>query len=507
MKKLFSILICVISAAIMSAVVYADGISIEIMGQKLITDNEPQIIDGRTMVPVRAIFEGVGASVEWDSETKNITGTMADNVVVMQINNNQFSINGNEQYMDAPPQIIDGRTYAPARYVAEAFGFNVEWDSANKIVKIELPQQNILVSESTTVITTESTTETTTEATTEVTTQVYDKYSQKYSGKELRIGSDVPMGNYVAIPDNGKFVSVSVYKYGDAINANGKQSIYSSTSEYRDVINISDDGGYVDISNGVIVPESEVEKADITRNGKFRVGTDIPAGHYTFRLEPGFMTGYVDVRNLATNSNLNVYKLNENKPEITIKLEKGTVVKKYGVDVYDSTLKMYADFSPESVVKTTASSDMTFDDIRDSYKSSIGKELTEYLKNYTVGSKSGSKYSKNYLDNKISEWKNAATNSSEKKYAEIASNMMNRLYDYARWANFELSNNNYVNNGQTKITGGEYKKAVEADRDMYIKYAMDFTAAQNFEQLETVYYNLRCLFYNVPKGQGWGSDK
>lgn len=508
MKKLFGIFICAILAAIMSAAVYADGISIEIMGQRLYTENEPQIVDGRTMVPVRAIFEGIGANVEWDSDTKTITGTMADNIVVMQIDNSKFSINGSEKYMDASPQIIDGRTYAPARYVAEAFGFNVEWDSANKIVKIGMPKQTVSVTaaESTTEITTETTTETTTEAATEVTTQAYDKYSQKYSGTQLSVGSDVPAGNYVVIPDNGKFVSVSVFKYGDTTNANGRKDIYSSTSEYRDVINISENC-YITVSNGVIVPENEVEKADITRNGKFRVGTDIPAGHYTFRLDPGSLTGYVDVRSLAANSNLTVYKLNENRTEITIKLDKGTVVKKYGVDIYDSSLKMYADYSPESTVKTTASADMTFDDIRDSYKSNIDKELTAYLKNYSVGSKSGSKYSKNYVDNKIAEWKNAATNSSEKKYAEVAANMLNRLYDFACWANIELSEYSYVNIGQTKMTGGEFKKAVEADRDMYNKYARDFTAAQNFEQLETVYYNLRCLFYNVPKGQGWGSDK
>lgn len=84
------------------------------------------------MVPVRVIFEGIGASVEWEENTKTITGKLNNDTVVMQINSKTVSINSNDSDMDASPLIINGRTYAPARYVAESFGYSVGWDSEIK---------------------------------------------------------------------------------------------------------------------------------------------------------------------------------------------------------------------------------------------------------------------------------------------------------------------------------------------------------------------------------------
>lgn len=504
MKMLIKFIVCVMMSMMVSSFVYANEISIEIMGQKLSIDNVPQIIEGRTMVPVRAIFEGIDADVDWDSETKVIKGVKDGTVVIMQIDNRQFSINGSEEYMDAAPLIIEGRTYAPARYVAEAFGFDVDWDSENKTVKIGMINQgaSVTTEEKTTVeITTEITTKSTIE-TTEIATQAYDKYSQTYKGAELRVGSDIPAGQYVAIPDNDKFVSVLVYNYDNVNSATGRHDAYYAVSEYRDVINLDKDY-FVKVTNGVLVPIDDVENADITRNGKFRVGVDISAGLYTFKLDPESLTGYVEISNLTTDRNIKIYKLNEYNTEMAIKLEKGTVVKKYGVDMYDSALKMYADYSLVNSIKTNSSVNLNFDEIRDSYKGKIDKEISGYLKNYYASSKSATKYSRTYVNNMVAEWKSTAENSSEKKYAEIASGMLDRMYNFAHWSKFELVNSSYVRLGETTILGSEYEKGVVADRDMYNKFARDFLEAQSFEKLEAVYYNLRSLSYSVPIGQGY----
>lgn len=130
-----------------------ENISLKIDGTEVEFDVMPQIIEGRTMVPVRAIFESVGAEVTWDNETKTVTGIKGNTTVKMTVDSNFETINGKAVEMDAAPQIIDGRTLAPARYVAEAFGCSVEWDGENKAVSITTP-----IEETSAEITTEETT-------------------------------------------------------------------------------------------------------------------------------------------------------------------------------------------------------------------------------------------------------------------------------------------------------------------------------------------------------------
>ena len=73
-----------------------------------------------------SIFEACGAKVNWDANTKTITGEKGNTTVVMQIDSNMLFINEKVTEMDATPVIIDGITLAPARYVAESFGFSLQ---------------------------------------------------------------------------------------------------------------------------------------------------------------------------------------------------------------------------------------------------------------------------------------------------------------------------------------------------------------------------------------------
>lgn len=135
LKKLlgFTLSSILVITAVNSA--YA-SIGIKINNQVLNTDVEPQIVNGRTMVPVRAIFEGVGADVDWNPSSKTITGKKDKTTIVMQIGDNIMTINNKAVEMDSAAMIIDERTYAPARYVAEAFGYEVNWNSELKEVSI-----------------------------------------------------------------------------------------------------------------------------------------------------------------------------------------------------------------------------------------------------------------------------------------------------------------------------------------------------------------------------------
>ncbi|MCD7777908.1 MAG: copper amine oxidase N-terminal domain-containing protein, partial [Clostridiales bacterium] len=115
---------------------FADEITLNINGSPLTTDVSARIIDGRVMVPVRAIFEAVGAEVQWDPDMKDITGTKGERTVIMRVDSIIERINGVEYEMDVMPVISGGRTLAPARYVAEAFGYSVYWDAETETVDI-----------------------------------------------------------------------------------------------------------------------------------------------------------------------------------------------------------------------------------------------------------------------------------------------------------------------------------------------------------------------------------
>ena len=138
MKKLFlTLLTMIMTISILAVPVSAiDEIWVYLDGQRLEFDVQPQIIDGRTMVPMRKIFESMGATVEWENSTQKITAKKQDTTVIMQINSNVLSVDENAITLDVPPQLVDGRTLVPVRAVAESFDIHVLWDDIYKNVML-----------------------------------------------------------------------------------------------------------------------------------------------------------------------------------------------------------------------------------------------------------------------------------------------------------------------------------------------------------------------------------
>ena len=99
-------------------------------------DVPAQLIDNRTMVPLRAIFEALGASVEWDGETKTVTSVKDDTTVKLTVGENKLTVNGTEKALDVPGQIVENRTLVPVRAISEAFGCEVGWDAETRTVSI-----------------------------------------------------------------------------------------------------------------------------------------------------------------------------------------------------------------------------------------------------------------------------------------------------------------------------------------------------------------------------------
>lgn len=108
-------------------------------GTTLNLDVPPTIGNGRILVPLRAIFEAMGASVSWNDATQTAIAKKESTTVVVVIGGNTASINGINKSLDVAPTVINGRTFAPLRFVAEAFGNNVKWESINKSAYISTP--------------------------------------------------------------------------------------------------------------------------------------------------------------------------------------------------------------------------------------------------------------------------------------------------------------------------------------------------------------------------------
>ena len=140
-KRLFTLMLCIfLLSSLTSAYIFAEGdISVIIDGDKLSFDVPPQIINGRTMVPLRAIFEYFGSDVEWNSYSKSITSKAGNISIYMQVNNTTATVNSVKTTLDSPPVIIDGRTMVPLRFIAEAFSADVKWNGDTRTATITTP--------------------------------------------------------------------------------------------------------------------------------------------------------------------------------------------------------------------------------------------------------------------------------------------------------------------------------------------------------------------------------
>lgn len=100
-------------------------------------DGPAYIKGGRTIIPVRAITEGLGATVVWDPETKSVIISKDGIEINLTMGSSTVFVNGVEQQIDVQAEITNGRTYVPLRFIAETFGLITNWDSENNIIDIE----------------------------------------------------------------------------------------------------------------------------------------------------------------------------------------------------------------------------------------------------------------------------------------------------------------------------------------------------------------------------------
>jgi hypothetical protein len=104
--------------------------------EEIVTDAPPQIQGGRVLVPLRAIFEWLGAEVKYNGATKQVTATMGQHQVELTLGKREASVDGKPVLLEVPGKATRGRTYVPLRFVSEALGAQVEWKAAERRVVV-----------------------------------------------------------------------------------------------------------------------------------------------------------------------------------------------------------------------------------------------------------------------------------------------------------------------------------------------------------------------------------
>ena len=142
MKKYILSLIIILSALQAAAYAQTKEITVRVNNSVLVSPVPAQIVNDRTMLPMRSIFERIGAKVTWMESEKIIFATKGNSLITMQIDNTIMSVQHIENdevikiELDTPPFIVDGSTIVPVRAVAESLGCSVEWDPQTYTVDI-----------------------------------------------------------------------------------------------------------------------------------------------------------------------------------------------------------------------------------------------------------------------------------------------------------------------------------------------------------------------------------
>lgn len=234
-------------------------ITVILNGNKLTFSENPYIENGTTMVPMRAIFEVLGASVDYDTETKAITATKGSTVIKLFANSDTATVNGKEVTLTSPVANKNGTTMVPLRLVSEALGAEVSWDAETKVVTINLDKE------------------------------VTDKmvFSSNDTSLSFKVGEDIIIGvgldkdnvtdeelnnikismddRYSVVPYDSKIVDNKKYFYFKA-NTEGNYSIYAENSKTGESVEIPLSINKNKTYNIGSVPTQKVDGEDVIVN-------------------------------------------------------------------------------------------------------------------------------------------------------------------------------------------------------------------------------------------------
>ncbi|MEW6769955.1 MAG: copper amine oxidase N-terminal domain-containing protein [Bacillota bacterium] len=112
------------------------NVDIVVDGKEINSDVAPEIVNGRTMVPLRVISEALGATVQYLPGPKKVIIIRGDTLIILTIGKAQATVNNNPKTLDSPPYIKNNRTMVPLRFVVEMLECAVEWNEDTRTVSV-----------------------------------------------------------------------------------------------------------------------------------------------------------------------------------------------------------------------------------------------------------------------------------------------------------------------------------------------------------------------------------
>ncbi len=139
MRKRICMILTALTAMIFSTSVYTaeQKLSVSLNGENVSFSNaQPIIVNGRTLIPLRGLFEKMGYTIDWEPATKTATLIKGSSIISMRSGHKALQVNQNSSILDVPAQIINNSMMIPLRAISEATGASVNWDANTKTVYI-----------------------------------------------------------------------------------------------------------------------------------------------------------------------------------------------------------------------------------------------------------------------------------------------------------------------------------------------------------------------------------
>jgi len=136
---IFTFLVCFLTIGFINCATLqgaSKDIVLYLNNKQLVSSSSPFVEKGVTLVPMRLIFEALGADVTWSFETQSIIAKKNDTTIVLTIGKTTSFVNMNKKVLLSPPQIKKGTTYVPLRFISESLGARVEWNEKDRTIFI-----------------------------------------------------------------------------------------------------------------------------------------------------------------------------------------------------------------------------------------------------------------------------------------------------------------------------------------------------------------------------------
>lgn len=256
-SKIISFALIIMVAMTMFVPAFAsEEISVYLDDKKIEFDVSPLLVDGRTMVPMRAIFEKLGAVVFWDSDTRTAIANKGNVNVSISIGDTTLHKNGQLVALDVPAQLSDGRTLVPLRAVSEAFDCEVIWNGNTRTVNI-LSKKELSVKDM---------------AINELIGWIEENYNNSLDGNRKNLGYKVTYGNddfQVSYSTDTRKVQVS-YITRTSTEITG---VFLELTQLQYMGSYADENGIV-ISNGYVVDSKQSDSLELIETAYESDGTE-----------------------------------------------------------------------------------------------------------------------------------------------------------------------------------------------------------------------------------------